>query len=117
KKTGGMASLNRDLPAKISKQLRDELQNRAKQVYRICRCKGLVRIDFMVANKGKIYVTEVNPIPGSMSYYLWEASGVSFTQQITDLIEQAILDYKKSSGRRINYQSDIVEKFINNKRP
>lgn len=116
KKTGGMASLNRELPARISKQLRAELQQRAMHVYKVCRCKGLVRVDFMVADKGKIYVTEVNPIPGSMSYYLWEASGVSFTQQITDLIEQAIMDYKKTSGQRINYQSDIVEKFINNKR-
>jgi len=120
KKTGGMASLNRELPAKISKALEKKLKSLAIEVFKAARAKGMVRIDFMVAGKhnmafGKnIYVTEINPIPGSMSYYLWEASGISFKRQITDLIEQAIKDNEDRLSKRLNYKSDIIEKFVKN---
>ncbi len=112
KKSGGMASLNRELPAKISKDLEKTLKDLAIEVFKAIRAKGMVRIDFMVSGKD-IYVTEVNPIPGSMSYYLWEASGVSFKEQITDLINQALRDNEKRVSRRLDYKTDIVEKFVN----
>jgi D-alanine-D-alanine ligase len=85
KKTGGsgMASLTRELPAKISDQLKTTIQNFAKKAYVACRCKGLVRIDFMAAEDGNLYLTEINPIPGSLAFYLWEATGIQFKQQIT----------------------------------
>jgi D-alanine-D-alanine ligase len=112
KKSGGMASLNRELPAKISKKLKSDLQNLATKVFKTIRAKGLVRIDFMVKGKD-IYVTEINPIPGSMAYYLWEASGISFKDQITDLIEQAIRDNEDRLSKRLEYKTDIIEKFVN----
>lgn len=112
KKSGGMASLNRELPAKISKDLEKTLKDLAIEVFKAIRAKGMVRIDFMVSGKD-IYVTEVNPIPGSMSYYLWEASGVSFKEQITDLINQALRDNEKRVSKRLDYKTDIVEKFVN----
>jgi len=111
KKSGGMASLSRELPAKIDKILEEKLKKLAVEVFRLIRAKGMIRIDFMVS-ADKIYVTEVNPIPGSMSYYLWEASGVSFREQITDLIDQAIADFSEKQSKRVDYRSDIVEKFI-----
>jgi len=111
KKTGGMASLNRELPAKISKKLEQSIKKLAIEVFRAIRAKGMIRIDFMVTDKD-IYVTEVNPIPGSMSYYLWEASGISFKNQITDLINQAIVDFKIQNSKSLEYKSDIIEKFV-----
>ncbi|RJR30051.1 ATP-grasp domain-containing protein [Candidatus Microgenomates bacterium] len=114
KKSGGMANLNRELPAKISKELETEIKRLAIEVFVAMRAKGMVRIDFMVADKN-IYVTEINPIPGSMSYYLWEASGVSFKEQITNLIYQAIKDDEKRVSKRLDYKSDIVTRFVNKK--
>lgn len=114
KKTGGMASLNRELPAKIDKVLEKQVKQLAINVFKTIRAKGMVRIDFMATDKN-IYVTEVNPIPGSMSYYLWEASGLSFKQQITDLINQGIGDNEDRKSKGLDYKSDIVEKFISNK--
>jgi D-alanine-D-alanine ligase len=72
----------------------------------------MVRIDFMVTKNVKIYLTEINPIPGSMAFYLWEASGVTFTQQITDSIEQSIKDFEYHQSLKLDYGSDIVEKFV-----
>lgn len=115
KKQSGMASLNRELPAKISKILKDRIEETAKKAFVACRCKGMVRIDFMAVSSGKIYLTEINPIPGSMAFYLWEASGITFTQQISDLIEQSVLDWHDKSSLNLNYDSDIVEKFVNSK--
>lgn len=111
KKVGGMASLSRELPAKISKRLKIEIERVATKVYEIVRAKGMIRIDFMLSN-GKLYVTEVNPIPGSMSFYLWEASGIPFTDQITELLNQAELSNKEINSQIIKHESDIVEKFI-----
>lgn len=116
KKTGGsgMASLQRELPANISAELRTEIQEAAKKAFATCRCKGMVRIDFMQTKEGELLLTEINPIPGSMAFYLWEASGVPFKQQITDLLEQAVRDAETSKSTALDYQSDIVEKFVQN---
>lgn len=108
----GMASLSRELPANISQELKLEIQELARQAFQACRAKGMVRIDFMVTKSGEKFITEINSIPGSMAYYLWEASGHTFTEQITQLIEQAISDHQKLVGYRLSHESDIVEKFI-----
>ena len=66
----------------------------------------------MYTESGELFLTEINPIPGSMAYYLWEASGIDFKQQITDLLEQAIDDERSRSGHMLDYKTDIIEKFI-----
>lgn len=111
KKSGGMASLNRELPAKISQKLKKEIEEIAVKSFKLIRAKGMLRIDFMLVNK-ELYITEINPIPGSMAFYLWEASGISFKEQITDLLEQAIIDNDDRKSKFLKYDSDIVEKFV-----
>jgi len=111
KKSGGMANLNRQLPAQISSKLASEIRRIAIDAYRAIRAQGLIRIDFMVHND-EIFVTEVNPIPGSMSYYLWEATGIPFKDQITESINSSIKHHSEMRSKKINYKSDILEKFI-----
>lgn len=108
----GMASLQRELPAKIDTALKKEIKSLAKLAFLACRCKGMVRIDFMVTKNQQIFLTEINPIPGSMAFYLWEATGIPFKQQITDLIEQSVADSKLSRSLNLGYSSEIVEKFV-----
>lgn len=114
KKTGGsgMASLDRELPAKISTKLRDTIQDLAKKAFAACRCKGMVRVDFMATEKGELFLTEINPIPGSLAFYLWEATGIAFKQQITDVLEQAVIDAQTKRKTELDYSTDIVEKFV-----
>ncbi len=107
---GGMELLDRTVPAKISDSLAAEINELAKQIYKAVRLDGLVRIDFMYS-EGNLYCTEVNPIPGSMSFYLWEAAGEQFSEQIT----QAIEDASQRNSKKVNivpYQTDIVDKFV-----
>lgn len=118
KKTGssGMAGLSRELPAKIKESIKNKILDYAKKSYNACDCSGLVRIDFLVVDEGEeegtIYLEEINSIPGSMSYYLWEAKGISFTEQISLSIEQGKSKFKQKSGLILDYQSDILDKFI-----
>jgi D-alanine-D-alanine ligase len=115
KKTGnnaGMASLSREIPAQISQELRNQIIDNAKRAYAAARCTGVVRIDFMVADN-TLYLIEPNPIPGSMAFYLWEASGIPFKTQIADAIEEAVRERKESDSRRLDYETDIIEKFVN----
>jgi D-alanine-D-alanine ligase len=91
---GGMELLDRTIPAKIDNELAHTIINYAKTIYTVTRLAGLVRIDFMF-HKGKLFCTEVNPIPGSMAFYLWEAKGEQFKDQITQSIEDAVLRFSK----------------------
>ncbi len=109
---GGMANLVRELPAVIGIDLEEKIKRIATQAYKACRLDGLVRIDFMYTNDRELYLTEINPIPGSVSFYLWEASGISFKKQISESLEQAITCAKTKRSKRIKYESDIVEKFV-----
>ncbi|MBP9691565.1 hypothetical protein KBD81_05810 [Candidatus Woesebacteria bacterium] len=111
KKSSGMAALDRELPARITKELESEITELARTVFKLVRAKGMLRIDFMLY-KNKVYLTEVNPIPGSMSFYLWEATGISFKDQITALIEQAIKDSSLQTNLNLEYSSDIIDRFI-----
>ncbi len=112
KKTGGMASLSRELPAKISPRLKDEIQELAKTMYEAVRAEGMLRCDFMLVGK-RLYPIEINPIPGSMAFYLWEASGMSFTDQITEAITEAIRTFENAKEKNLKYDSDIIKNFVN----
>lgn len=112
---GGMAALDRQIPAKISDDLKTKIEDFATKAYRACYCTGLVRIDFMIDDKDpeNPVITEINPIPGSVSFYIWEAAGYDFQSQITHALEDAITQFKKRNGKDLDYTSDIAEKFIN----
>ena len=115
KQGSGMASLSRELPAKVAPEKKREIQELAQRTYRAARLAGMARLDFMQSNTGALYLTEINPIPGSLAFYLWEAAGIPFTTQITDAIETAVARVEREGGRTLEYQSDIIERFTNKK--
>lgn len=114
KTSGGMASLSRELPANISLDLEKKIREFSIKIYEACKCKGVVRIDFIQDTGGEIYFNEINPIPGSMAFYLWEVLGIPFKQQISELIEESV--HNKELGESVNFvhKTDIIEKFIKN---
>lgn len=111
---GGMELLSRKLPADISSELANKIRTLAAQTYTALRATGTVRIDFMFTDD-TLYCTEVNPIPGSMSFYLWEATGESFQDQITNSIEEACTRQQQRIAIE-PYHSDIITTFINQRK-
>lgn len=109
KKTGGMASLKRRIPAPIPMSLTKKLQEAAVMAARQCDVSGVVRIDFLVnVETGKFWVNELNTIPGSMSFYLWEASGVPYTELIDRLVEIAQKRQAAKQGRITSISTPIL---------
>ena len=84
------------IPAKLTKAETKQIREMAVAAFRACDLSGLARVDFLMEPDGKrrIYLNEVNTLPGftSISMYpkLWEASGVSYKDLITRLIELAL---------------------------
>ena len=108
-KKSGMASLNRRIPAPISSALTTQLQDLAKRLFHIMDCSGVVRIDFFVnPSEEIIYVTELNTIPGSMSFYLWEASGMKYVELIDRLVAIALERKARTEKLTQSFESNIL---------
>ncbi|MBQ3484065.1 MAG: D-alanine--D-alanine ligase [Clostridia bacterium] len=106
----GMASLHRVLPAPIEDSLRDEIQALSCQIFRMLDCKGVVRIDYMFDRATeKVYITEINTIPGSLAFYLWENKGVKYSQMIDRLVKAAVRAHEDRNMRNYAYTSDILK--------
>jgi D-alanine-D-alanine ligase len=106
----GMASLARVVPAPIEDSLRDQIQSLSKDIFRELDLKGVVRIDYMydVASE-KLYVTEVNTIPGSMAYYLWEKSGMNYPELIDEMVHCAMKAHQEKNDNNYAFTSDILK--------
>ena len=106
----GMASLHRILPAPIEDELRDEIQEMSKRIFRMMDCKGVVRIDYMFdRDSGKLYITEINTIPGSLAFYLWENAGMPYSRLIDRMISCAEQAHADKNRANYAYTSDILK--------
>ena len=56
---------------------------------------------------GNIYVNEINTIPGSLSFYLWEASGIPFDQLMDRLVDLALKRKRESAMKTVSYDQNI----------
>src|SRR3989344_6454581 len=88
-----------EIPANLSNNVVKEFQELAIKTFKTLACEGMGRVDFFLKNNGDILVNEINTIPGftSISMYpkLWEASGITYTELISRLIELAIERFEK----------------------
>ena len=70
---------------------------------------GVCRIDFLLNDEtGEIYVNEPNTIPGSLSFYLWEASGINFTELMDRLINLALKKYREKKKTVFSFESNVL---------
>ncbi len=106
-KSQGMASLGRELPAKIDKALEEEIASTTTKVYEVLRCSGIVRVDILLLN-GKVYINEVNNIPGSLSYYLWEEKGISYKDLLSEYIEDGIKKFYKRKNKNFSFKTNVL---------
>ncbi len=105
-KSSGMASLTRKIPADLTKSQEDEIYNLARETFKILNCEGISRIDFIIdGDNNKIYVNEINTIPGSLSFYLWQPKGVEFSELLDKAIRYAIK--RKDKRDKITYSTDV----------
>ncbi len=114
-KTGskGMSSLDRKLPADISEEIKKDIQDMAINTFKALNCNGVVRIDFMIdLDTNKIYVNEINTIPGSLAFYLWEATGTKYKEMLSKLIELSLIRQREENNLSFSYDTNILEGFV-----
>jgi D-alanine-D-alanine ligase len=87
------------IPAKLSNAETKKVQELAVKAFKVLACEGMGRVDFFLTDTGKLYVNEINTIPGftniSMYPKMWEASGLSYPKLIDKLIQLAIERHSK----------------------
>ncbi len=107
----GKGGLSRRIPADISDNIRVQIEYYAKECFKAIDCSGVARIDFIIENNEKIFVNEINTIPGSISFYLWEKKGKNFSQLITEIIDIAEKIYKEKKKNLYNFDADLFNKI------
>ena len=108
KQSEGMRSTLREIPAILPDEVTAFIRKTAVATFKTLNCDGVSRIDFMIDQAdGKIYVNEINTIPGSLSFYLWEASGVSFPELVQRLLDIAFQRKRDSATKVTSYKENI----------
>lgn len=111
----GMASTNRKLPAEISDKIRSEVEKIAVDAFKALGTSGNSRIDFLIdQEQEKVYINEINSIPGSLAFYLWDAKGINFTNVLDEMINIGIKDYKRRVSKTHSFKSNILSGFAAN---
>lgn len=109
----GMASLKRVIPARISDELTAKIQNIAVETFKTLDCSGVVRIDFIVdKDTDELYVNEINTIPGSLSFYLWDKTDKKYNVLLDDLIKLALKKKRNKENLKTSFETNILSGFI-----
>ena len=99
----------KNLPANIPDKTRDEIQNLAKETFKLLGCTGIARVDFLIDEEiDKVYVNEINTIPGALSWYLFEASNKKFEDVLDEAINVAIKKYSAREKLTFSYDQNIL---------
>ncbi len=108
----GMASAARIVPAPLSDEMSSEIQRLATNTFKVLGASGVSRIDFLLdANDDQVYVNEINTIPGSLAFYLWEASGMDFSELMDQLVKQAIDRQRMREKMIFSYDTNLLSSY------
>lgn len=104
----GMQASQKRIPADLPETVSTEIRRLAGETFRVLGCHGVSRVDVIVDDdNGKIYVNEINTIPGSLSFYLWEATGISFPELMDKLVSLALKRKRERSSKTVTYSRNI----------
>lgn len=105
----GMASLQRKIPADISDEKAEEIRTLAKKIFKAMGASGVCRIDFIIDTEtDTVYANEANTIPGSLSFYLWEATGMKYPELIDKLISLAFRRNRNRENLTFTIDTNIL---------
>ncbi len=111
-KGGGMSSARRCIPADLSPERTQEIQEVSQRAFVALDGCGVARIDVMIdRTQDKVYVNEINTIPGSLSFYLWQESGLDFAGLIDELVESALWRQRNKEKLVYSYDTNILATF------
>ena len=105
----GMASVSRRIPAELTPEKREEVRELAVRSFKALGCNGVSRIDFMIdADTDKLYFNEINTIPGSLAFYLWEPVGVPYKELLDRMIQLALKRESTEESLTFTFDTNIL---------
>ncbi|TSC87700.1 MAG: D-alanine-D-alanine ligase [Microgenomates group bacterium Gr01-1014_16] len=108
-KSAGMASAKRLIPAPIKPATAAKISDLAKTAFESLDCSGLARVDFLVSPDEKtIYINEINTIPGSLAFYLWQASNIPFPKLLDELIQLALTSHEDKNKTTYTFANNLL---------
>jgi D-alanine-D-alanine ligase len=109
-KAGGMDTADRRIPAPIPDEVTKQVQHNALAAFAAVGAAGVARIDsFVDTETGDTWVMEINTMPGSLAFYLWEASGVPFDELVRSLIDSALVGHAERSKLMFTFESGMLQ--------
>lgn len=106
----GMRTARRELPANLKAEKRGEIHDLTIKTFRALHCSGVSRIDFLIDQEtDQVYVNEINSIPGSLAFYLWEPLGKPYAKLLDDMVRLALKREREEQGRLTSFESNILQ--------
>ena len=104
----GMQASQKRIPADLPEEMTKYIQHLAGETFRVLSCHGVSRVDVIVDRAdNKVYVNEINTIPGSLSFYLWEATGLTFDKLMDELVSLALKRKRDAGLKTVSYSQNI----------
>jgi D-alanine-D-alanine ligase len=108
-KQSGMSGQKRVIPADIPDEKAEQVKKLAVKAFNFLGCSGVARVDFLWDTmKDRLLVNELNTIPGSLAFYLWEKSELPFDKLLDELIELAFARHRRRSRLTFSYDENIL---------
>ena len=106
----GMQSLARVVPADLPPETAAEVQRLAVLAFHAIGACGCSRVDFLMDGQtGALYVNEINTIPGSLAFYLWEQSGLSFSGLMDELARLALMRQRQQALLHTSFDTNLLQ--------
>lgn len=105
---GGKSVFPADIPPELSRKIKDITGS----IYKKLNMRGIVRFDFIIS-RGEVYVSEVNTVPGSLSYYLLSAGFKDFASVLKAVLKQAESDFIAARGKKL-IKTGVLENISSN---
>lgn len=106
-KNGSKKSEKRIYPAKISEKITKQIQKTSLEIFKAFNLSGVVRIDYILKNND-VFVNEINSIPGSLAFYLFEKQNLTFNDVLNILIENAFKKFEEKQKLNFVYKSKLI---------
>ncbi len=108
-KGAGMANLKRRIPADIPADVEQKVKEYSVKAFKTIGCSGVTRIDYLYdTQSGELYLNELNTIPGSLSYYLWEAAGMPFDKLLDKLVSLALKRKREEDELSFSFDTNLL---------
>lgn len=105
----GMTDLKRRCPAELPEGMTEQVQALAVATFKALGCLGVARIDFLNDKEtGELWVNEINTIPGSLAFYLWQEVRLSFDGLMDELVRLAFKRQRERESLTFTYESNIL---------